>query len=306
MKILIADDTASDRFVLKSYLKQMGHDVIDVADGEEAVSYFKHNSSYLDLGILDVLMPKMSGYEAARQIRNMEGDDWLPIIFLSAQTESDKLSAGIEAGGDDYLFKPVDKIILTAKMHAMQRISLMRKKLSTINQSLEEMVNKDGLTGAFNRRYLDEYLERQFLVGRRNKTPLSICMLDVDLFKSFNDQFGHLAGDECLKRLVSTISPILKRPADLLARYGGEEFCCVFPDTERDSVVLLAEKIRSAVENEELGRKITKTDRNLTISIGVASIIPDIDSTIHELIEKADQALYLAKESGRNCVKLKK
>ena len=304
MNILIADDTASDRIVLKSYLKQLGHDVLDVSDGRQAIETFSTHQTQLDLVILDVLMPNLDGYDTAKKIRTMEGDEWLPIIFLSAQTEADDLSEGIHAGGDDYLFKPVDKIILTAKMHAMQRISLMRRKLSEMNKRLARMVNLDGLTGAANRRYLDEYLEREWLRAHRNQSPLSICMVDVDLFKSFNDQFGHLAGDECLKSIVSTIDAIPRRPGDIVARYGGEEFCCVLPDTGIDDAARLAEAMRKEVEERVIGYQITNTDRIVTVSIGVATVIPDKDSSIQHLISKADKALYQAKEFGRNQIRV--
>jgi DNA-binding response OmpR family regulator len=137
MKILVADDTASDRVVLKSYLKQLGHDVVEATDGITAVKAYREHREELGLIILDVLMPNMDGHQAAREIHAVDVAQWIPIIFLSARTDSEDIAAGIEAGGDDYLTKPVDKIILTAKMQAMQRIAAMRQKLAETNLALE-------------------------------------------------------------------------------------------------------------------------------------------------------------------------
>jgi diguanylate cyclase (GGDEF)-like protein len=302
MKILIADDTASDVIVLKSYLKQLGHEVIVATDGEEAVAAYQKFRNDLDLIILDVLMPNMDGHQAARAIHAVDTVQWIPIIFLSSRTDSEDIAAGIEAGGDDYLTKPVDKIVLTAKMQAMQRIATMRRKLADMNAKLELLVNLDGLTGAANRRYLDDYLDREIRRAWRNTARLSVCMIDVDLFKSFNDSFGHQAGDECLKRIVSVLQKIPQRPTDLIARYGGEEFCCVLPDTDEIAAEIIAGELRQAIEDASIGQAITGTERTVTVSIGVATLIPQDEEAAQKLIELADEALYQAKENGRNRV----
>ncbi len=302
MNILIADDTVSDRILLRSYLKKMGHEVIDFGNGEDVVDHVSENYASLDLVIMDVMMPGIDGQEAARRIRALEDEEWLPIIFLSGQTEDKDLAAGIDAGGDDYLFKPVNKTVLIAKMHAMQRISVLRKNLSENKRRLERLVNQDGLTGAANRRYLDLSLDHELHRARREKLPLSVCMIDVDHFKRFNDSYGHLAGDECLKRIVSTISTVVRRSSDLVARYGGEEFCCILPNTPHQAAFELAEKIRSAIESCYITRQVAGKPASVTVSIGVATIVPDGDTTVRTLMARADKALYSAKASGRNQV----
>ena len=304
MNILIADDTASDRIVLKSYLKQMGHTISDVDSGVKVVQFVGENYTDLDLIIMDVMMPGIDGHEAARQIRLMEKDEWVPIIFLSGQTEDDDLVAGIDAGGDDYLFKPVNKTILKAKIQAMQRISVLRRNLAESKKKLERLAHQDGLTGAANRRHLDESIEYELFRARRDKLPLSIYMIDVDNFKHFNDAFGHLAGDECLKMIVSVITDSLRRSTDIAGRFGGEEFLCILPNTPQSDAYELAEKIRRSVERTSITNNIAGKPANVTISIGVATIIPDMESTVKDLIAKADSALYKAKFSGRNQVKI--
>ncbi len=302
MNILIADDTATDRLVLTSYLRQLGHEVTGVGDGEQAVDTFRHQRHGFDLLILDVIMPRLNGYEAARQMRIMMGEEWIPIIFLSGQTEAEDLVAGIESGGDDYLFKPINKSVLTAKMNAMHRISLLRQKLSESNRRMERLVHIDGLTGVSNRRYLDTVLEREFLRCRRSSLPLSLLMIDVDHFKQFNDRYGHIAGDECLKMIASAINETVRRPADLVARYGGEEFCVVLPETDLPAAQHLAETIRHTVESRDLLLETSHDPASVEVSIGVAMKIPGGKDTVKELLDAADKALYRAKEEGRNRV----
>jgi diguanylate cyclase (GGDEF)-like protein len=302
MRVLIADDTAADRVVLRAYLKQLGHEVVEALDGAQALALYQELAETLDLVILDVLMPVLDGYAAAKKIRALETDKWLPIIFLSAQTDANNLAAGIEAGGDDYLFKPLDKIVLMAKMHAMQRISAMRKRLADMNRLLALQANQDGLTGVANRRYLDSYLASEFKRAQRNRSSICLCMLDIDHFKVFNDRFGHLAGDECLKLVVAAVKTIPKRPADLLARYGGEEFACLLPETDEAAAVNLAEQMREAVEQANIGYQVAGAATSVTVSIGVASMVPDQSATVRHLILQADQALYRAKALGRNKV----
>jgi diguanylate cyclase (GGDEF)-like protein len=304
LKILIADDTTADRFVLRSYLKQLGHEVIAVENGKKALEVFKENKGSLEILILDVLMPEMNGYEATREIRKHEGDNWIPIIFLSALTDSADLVTGIDAGGDDYLFKPLDKTILIAKINAMKRLSSLRMELIETNRKLEELAHSDGLTGASNRRYLDKYLTKEFLRARREQYSLTIFMIDIDKFKKFNDSYGHQAGDKCLQDVVNAITQELRRPADLIARYGGEEFCCVLSHTDKEIAGFLAEKIRARIQNSQIGKKITGENIDLTVSIGVSTTIPDKNETdnFEKLLKSADKALYQAKNSGRNRV----
>ena len=236
MKILLVDDTSTDLVVLATYLRKMGHEVITCENGEQAFELFKLHQP--DLLVLDVIMSGMDGYEVARRIRSL-GDEWIPIIFLSSKTRAEDIVAGIEAGGDDYITKPVDQTVLIAKMHAMQRIAEMRKRLlnmtlqlDTANRELSRLVNVDGLTGLASRHFLDQYLENEVNRLGRTHLPLALIMADIDYFKAYNDHFGHIAGDECLKTVSATLQSQLHRPADFAARYGGEEFCIVLPETK--------------------------------------------------------------------------
>ncbi len=308
MKILLADDTSTDLFILVSYLRKMGHEVISCEDGKQAFELFKLHQP--DLVVLDVIMPEMDGHEVARKIRGL-GDQWVPIIFLSAKTRAEDIVAGIEAGGDDYLTKPVDQTVLIAKMHAMQRISEMRKRLLNMtleldqaNRELSRLVNVDGLTGLASRRFLDQYLENEVHRLGRTHEPLTLIMADIDHFKAYNDHFGHIAGDECLKTVSATLQAQLHRPADFAARYGGEEFCIVLPETKTSGGILIAEKIRSALEKLNLPQSPKIEGGFVTLSLGVAGCPPNKPCNSKELLKKADEALYMAKQAGRNQVKV--
>ena len=307
MKILLVDDTATERMIMATYLKKMGHDVVTGENGEQAVKLFKEDPP--DLILLDVIMPIMDGHEAARKIRSLS-DEWIPIIFLSAKTKADDIAAGIEAGGDDYLTKPVDQTVLSAKMQAMQRIAAMRQrlldvtlKLDKANQELSRLINVDGLTGIANRRYLDHFLEHEVKRLQRSKKPIALIMADIDHFKAYNDHFGHIAGDNCLKTIGSTLQNQLNRPADFAARYGGEEFCIVLPETNLSGGTHVAEKLRMAVESLNIAQSPTVSEKHVTMSLGVAGCSGGEECHAKTLLHMADQALYQAKQAGRNQVK---
>ena len=305
MKILVIDDSASQRLFLKAYLGKMGHEVVQAADGREGIERF--GSCDPDLVLLDVMMPGIGGYETARVIRGAR-DQWVPIIFLSGCNESADIEAGIDAGGDDYLTKPFDPKVLEAKIRSMTRIAQMRRQLvlrseelRTANAALMRLIDMDGLTGIANRRCLDRKLAEEIGRCARNHVPLSLVLLDIDHFKRFNDSHGHLGGDECLKAIAHMLDSELKRPSDLAARYGGEEFCLVLPETDCAGALLVAERLRASVA----GLQVRVTPGLLacvTASFGVASEVPSAGTDPHTLMAAADAALYCAKEGGRNMV----
>lgn len=305
MKILLVDDTKTERLILTAYLEKLKHEVVHAENGHQAIDLFR--SKKPDLVLMDVIMPEMDGYEAARAIRKDESI-WAPIIFLSGRVATDDIVAGIEAGGDDYLTKPVDYRILEAKMTAMQRISKMRHRLLDVstelesaNSELKKLVNIDGLTGLANRRHLDKYLRVEIARSMRSGHQLAVVLCDVDFFKKYNDSFGHLKGDDCLKMVSKAMEAACKRTTDLVARYGGEEFAAILPDTSQENAGMVAEGMRLAVE--ELAMDHPESDlKKVTISIGVFGCVPEDKDQAELMLQKADEALYVAKQSGRNQV----
>jgi len=175
-------------------------------------------------------------------------------------------------------------------------------QLKRYRDMLADLSARDGLTGLANRRRLDEFLDQEWLRARRSQSPLSLCLMDIDFFKRFNDRYGHAAGDDCLRRVALALASVSRRPADLVARYGGEEFVCVLPDTDAAGAALLADKFRDAVIALAIPHADSTVAEFLTISGGIATAIPTDESSPAQLLEAADQTLYQAKKAGRNRV----
>jgi diguanylate cyclase (GGDEF)-like protein len=305
MKVLIVDDSPTIRAALRGLVQQMGHSVIEAEDGSKALAIYAQDRP--DLVLIDVVMPVMDGYEAARQMRHSGPDEWVPIIFLSSKEADQDLDRAIEAGGDDYLVKPVSFVVLNAKIRALQRIESTRTKLlemsrelAAANRELENLSRQDGLTGLANRRYFDTYLLTEVKRASRERQPLSLILADVDYFKAFNDCYGHQAGDDCLRRVALALKSVGKRPADLAARYGGEEFAIVLPSTAMEGAVDVAKSLARAIDALAIPHVRSGVSTTLTLSQGIASLIPVHDTTSESIIELADQALYQAKQQGRN------
>lgn len=305
MKILIADDSMTIRAGLSRLVEKMGHTVVQACDGSEAVELYERERP--DLVLIDVMMPVMDGYEAARRMRVCRPDEWAPIIFLSSMEADQDLDRAIEAGGDDYLVKPVSFVVLNAKIRAMHRIETMRRKLRdlstqliTANNELELISRQDALTRIANRRYFDTYLLQELKRAARQKSDLSLILIDIDYFKRYNDRYGHQAGDDCLRLFASNLAAVCRRPADLAARYGGEEFVMVLPDTPLAGAVALAEALRQALAQLALPHADSDVSPLVTMSQGLVSVIPDELATPEQLIECADRALYEAKRTGRD------
>jgi diguanylate cyclase (GGDEF)-like protein len=307
MKILLVDDSATIRAATSSMLVKMGYAVVVAENGEEALLAYKRE--HPDLVLMDVMMPVMDGYVAAQRIRSEHAQDWIPIIFLSGADDEQHLERGIRAGGDDYLIKPCSYVVLDAKIRAMQRIDEMRRRqiqmsaeLLTANKELERLSSRDGLTDLANRRHFDVYLATELARARRTNRTLALVLCDVDFFKPFNDHYGHQAGDDCLKRVAVALQSAGRRPADLVTRYGGEEFAVVLPETDLAGAVKVAEACRSAVEQLKITHEYSNAASHVSISAGVAGLLPGMAITAEQLILAADQALYQAKHLGRNRV----
>lgn len=305
MRILIADDSRTLRAALGDQLREMGHSVLEAEEGAQAVEMFR--AALPDLVVLDVDMPVMNGYETARRLRSLRGDNgWIPIIFLSSNVQDKDIATGIEAGGDDYLAKPVSPVVLKAKINAMQRITDMRRrlvdlteKLEAHNASLKEVSSQDPLTGIPNRRTFDAAFEQEWNHAMRTGKPLALLLADVDFFKRYNDTYGHQRGDECLRTVANAMRDAARRKVDLVARYGGEEFALLLPETPPVSALLVAGRVLDSLRAMRLPHEATPRG-HVTMSIGVCATVPQAGQDPAELIKTADRALYDAKSKGRN------
>lgn len=316
LRVLVCDDSIVNRQIIGAYLRQMGHEAIFAENGTEAVELFGKEKP--DLVLIDVEMPSMDGYEATRAIRQSLFDfsQWTPIIFISSHVDDKSIVKGIDAGGDDYLTKPVSLSVLQAKIHAMRRLVQMREnlmdfskqlrevneKLLSSNQLLADLSLKDPLTRLGNRRAFEESIVRICKTAIREFKPVSLLMIDVDNFKEFNDTYGHQAGDKCLQQISQVLKLGLLRGSDFAARYGGEEFAILLFDVNLPGAMSVAEKIRAGVQELQISHKHSQIGV-VTISIGVASSRADKEFVPESLIGAADEALYEAKSNGRNSVK---
>lgn len=309
-KVLIVDDEPSIRKVLEGLLAHAGYEVFTAANGKEAVSIL--NDVGPQIMITDWEMPIMDGLQLCREIRHSETVGFVYAIILTAHT--DRVVEAFDSGADDFLAKPPRKAELLARLKAAARIidleaHLARQnreihkvnaELTLLNRRLKDMAITDELTGLANRRVMMERLKNCWEAAARRNQPLSCLMMDIDHFKCFNDDYGHEVGDIVLKSVASALAKHA-RSSEPVYRCGGEEFVVLYPDTTADQAVVAAERLRKAVERNEVrhGNLLLRA----TISIGVSQRDASFGSA-DDLLRHADAALYAAKASGRNCVRL--
>lgn len=303
--VLIVDDSPTIRAAMSLAVQAMKLEPLVAESGERALELFIATPPALVL--LDVMMPGIDGYETARRMRAALPDAWVPIIFLSSSEFDQDLERAIESGGDDYLVKPVSPVVLSAKIRALQRLDRMQKKLLEMSQELadangrlQNLSQQDGLTGIANRRAFDQQLGIHAADAARRSEPLALVLCDVDHFKSFNDYYGHPAGDECLKQFAAALMRNCHRPGDCAARYGGEEFALLLPNTGLEGARTVVEAIRRDMSALALPHGASPTAPIVTFSAGIAALVPQAADDAERLVRQADQALYRAKQAGRN------
>lgn len=294
MQILVADDSKTNLAVIKIALLKLGHEVIAATSGEEAIEFFQRQRP--DLIILDVMMEGIDGFECARRIRAISSDYWIPIIFLSANVDDTSIAKGIDAGGDDYLFKPFSEVTLAAKIKAMERISDMRQRLFETTQKLYLISSTDVLTGIYNRLQFNRTMKEIILAAERYHYMIALLFIDLDDFKNANDNFGHHIGDLLLIEVARRLKNCI-RANDFLARLGGDEFAIILGEINNvEEAGNIAQKIILSVSDDY---NIENNNIRIGASIGIA-FYPLSATNQEDLIINADIAMYHAKSSGRN------
>ncbi|MFX0140635.1 MAG: diguanylate cyclase [Candidatus Hodarchaeota archaeon] len=306
-KVLVVDDVPLNRKLQQAYLDAVGYKVILAQDGIEALKRAEEESP--DLILLDVMMPKMNGFQVCRKLKNSDITRFIPVIMVTALNEIEDKIKGIEAGADDFICKPFNKLELLARVKSLLRIKHLHdelgrkiKELESTQKKLYQLAITDGLTGLYNYRYFNEQLVQELTRAQRHNLFVSVAMLDIDYFKNFNDTHGHPAGDKVLKAIAKLLRSNIRK-IDVAARYGGEEFALILIETNKNSAAIVASKIKKLVEEYPFSNQETQPNGKLTISMGIASFPEDAQDP-DKLVTLADKRLYKAKAQGRNRVVL--
>jgi len=289
--ILIIDDSDVNIAALMRILSP-DYKILVAMSGNEGIELAK--STTPDLIILDIIMPDMDGFDTIVALKKAISTRYIPVIFVTALSRPEDETKGLLLGGSDYITKPFSPEVVKQRVKNQIRILEYIKKI-------EQLSRIDQLTGLPNRRSFHERLLSEWKLAIREKTVISLLVMDLDHFKKCNDEFGHLMGDTVLQKVAKIIDSITKRPTDFSARWGGEEFIVLLPKTDSDNAITIAELIRSNVENKLITFNDGKST-NITISIGVNTHMPTKNCSLNDYLHYADDALYLAKRNGRNNV----
>lgn len=295
--IIVADDDRVTREYVAGLLRGRGYEVTAVENGQRAIEASRVEG--VSLALLDVVMDGISGIDACRMIKSSSSHGgFLPVILLTARTDSDSRVEGLRIGADDYICKPFDERELLARVANMVRIKQMHDDVNRARARLERLAIRDELTGLYNYRYLQTRLDEEFKRAERYHEPLSCAMLDIDHFKSFNDRYGHDVGDRVLQAVAERLVGAV-REVDVVARYGGEEFLLLLPSTHLAGALTVAERVWKSMSEQPFSVG-TRETQQITVSLGVA-LYPSRGVTSRAtLLKAADRALYRAKEEGRN------
>lgn len=298
--VLIVDDDKFMRLQIRQCLKQDDYQIVEAVTGKEALVAYQQTQPNLIL--MDARMPEMDGFTCCLELQSLPNSEYTPVLMITSLEDQSSVDRAFAAGAVDFVTKPIHWAVLRQRVKRLLHQTFLLKQLEAANQKLSQMATVDGLTQIPNRRCFDETLEVEWRRQMREHQWLSLILCDVDYFKPFNDTYGHQAGDLCLQQVAQVLQQTLKRSSDLVARYGGEEFAVILPATDLVGAIQLAEQLRSAVQVLNIPHRATPLDQTVTLSLGVAALIPTENTSLNALITAADQALYKAKARGRNCV----
>jgi two-component system chemotaxis family response regulator WspR len=312
MVLLVDDQLMMGEAIRRALIGEIGIAMHYCADPAQALALAREVRPTVILQ--DLVMPGIDGLDLVRQYRADPVVGRIPIIVLSTKEESTIKRDAFKAGANDYLVKVPDKIELVARIRyhsaaykteverdeAYRALRESQQRLVDANLELQRLNNVDGLTGLSNKRYFAEYIEAEWKRAMRSGAPLSMLMIDVDHFKLYNDTYGHLAGDDVLRKVADTLVKAFSRSTDLAARFGGEEFAAILPDTPATAVEPLADRIVKAVEALRIPHAASPTSVFVTISAGASTAAGERKDSYFSLVDAADRALYAAKQKGRN------
>ncbi len=292
-RILVVDDVPANVEILSFHLEDEGYEVVEAQSGQQALTILQAAEHEIDLILLDVMMPVMSGLDVLAQVKRNPITGSIPVILVTANADDQNVAEGLDMGAFDYIIKPYSLVVLLARVRA----ALREKERQDL---LEKWATTDPLTNLYNRRHFFDLADRELERSRRLKSELSFIMLDIDYFKLVNDKFGHLTGDNALILLSSILKDALRK-VDFCCRYGGEEFVLCLPDTPSQGAWEVAERIRTQVACTPLN---TQDDEEVYIQVSLGIATSKREQNVEIILKRADEALYKAKEAGRNQTKV--
>lgn len=284
------------RAIARIELESAGYDVIEAADGEQALAAALQHQP--DVVLLDIEMPVMDGYETVQALKADPVTADIPVVFLTGRVGAQDVARALQLGGHDYLRKPPEAAELLARVSAALRVKALQDELRNRAEDLDRMSRTDYLTGLHNRRHMEEHLRMLGAGAKRHGYPLAVLIVDVDHFKNVNDTLGHQGGDDVLTAIAQRLRKAL-RLEDILGRWGGEEFLVLLAHTSAEAAVALAERLRQEV----CATPIVVTDVALQVTISVGGAAAEVPGD-HDLVRQADAQLYAAKDAGRNTVRV--
>ncbi len=302
MRVLVADDDSGVRMVARAVVEKLGHECMEASNGDEAWAGFETYEPHVL--ITDRMMPPgLDGLQLCQAVRDGEGDEgdsYTYIVLLTSLARQEEILAGIDAGADDYVIKPLDPFALHLRLLVAHRVTSLHRELSRFRAELAEQAKTDPLTKLSNRLKLTEDLNSLHTRSVRYERAYSLALCDIDLFKHYNDTYGHQAGDKALQSVASALATV-GRQADGVYRYGGEEFLLLLPEQSAAGATAALERVRATVQDLGIAHSASPLGI-LTVSVGIASFAPGCDTDSEALLRQADLALYRAKAAGRNGV----
>jgi len=288
--VLVVDDDSSGFDVIADVFS-VGYELLFATDGAAALEIAARRTP--DLILLDVMMPGIDGYEVCKRLKEGERTADIPVIFLTGAGDAIAETKGLELGAADYIAKPINPAAVRARVNNQIKFKAAQDKLT-------QLATTDGLTGLANRRRFDEMFAYEYARHMRSGTQLSLILLDIDHFKSFNDNYGHVCGDDCLRQVAQAIGGKTVRATDLAARYGGEEFVFLLPETNLQGAMAFGEKVRRSISDLAMQHGHSSAATHVTASLGVVSARCVAGRSFSDIVAQADQQLYAAKAAGRN------
>ncbi|MEM9265338.1 MAG: diguanylate cyclase [Cyanobacteria bacterium P01_F01_bin.13] len=312
--ILIVDDDAISNFMLSEILRKDGYQTLVVENGQAALSACQKGLP--DIILMDAVMPVMNGFDCCRSLHILYGDSCPPTLMITGLNDTESVERAYKAGAVDYVTKPFHWAVLRGRVHqainahlahqklkqALAKERLLLQELKLANQQLHRLASIDDLTSIANRRIFNEKIENEWERLCREQAPLGLSLIDIDCFKAYNDTYGHLNGDKCLRQVANIVNTCARRPADIAARYGGEEFALILPNTDLEGVICVSKSVQKQLQELAIPHVSSMVNPLVTVSIGVVAVVPTLSDSPQTLISWADQALYKAKNNGRDRV----